>query len=229
MADIRIVSRSSRPFSDRAEAGRLLGEALLDLKLKKPVVLGIPRGGIITALEIAKVIGGQLDIVLSRKLRAPFNPELAVGSVSESGRVFLDENLVGSLGITSDYVEQEKRFQIAEMERRSKLIRSVLPKVPLNGREVVITDDGVATGATMKSALWSARQEHPARLICALPVAPSETTDELAEYCDSIVILRMPELFYAVGQFYLSFDQIGDDEVLDILRHEAERHHMPVR
>jgi predicted phosphoribosyltransferase len=193
------------------------------------VVLGIPRGGIITALEIAKVIGGDVDIVLSRKLRAPFNPELAMGAVTESGKVFLDEDLVGSLGVTSDYIEQEKRFQIAEIERRLKLIRGVLPKSPLIGRNVVVTDDGVATGSTMQSALWAARHEDPARLICALPVAPEETAGRLAEACDQLVLLRMPESFYAVGQFYLRFDQVEDGQVLDVLRHEAERRELPAR
>ena len=229
MPDIRIISRSSQPFTDRTEAGRLLGEALLDMKLKQPLVLGIPRGGLITALEIAKVVAGELDIMISRKLRAPFNHELAMGAITESGRVFLDENLVGALGVTSEYLEQEKSFQMKEIQRRLKLIRTVLPRIPFDGREVVVTDDGVATGSTMRSALWVAHQEHPARLVCALPVAPARTADELAKFCDSLVLLRMPDNFYAVGQFYTRFDQVEDDQVLDILRHEAERRRLEVR
>jgi putative phosphoribosyl transferase len=229
MSDIRIVSRSSQPFTDRTEAGRLLGEALLDLNLKRPLVLGIPRGGLITALEIARVVSGDLDIVLSRKLRAPFNPELAMGAITESGRVFLDDNLLGALGVTSHYLEQEKIFQLADIQRRLQLIRGVLTRVPLDGREVVVTDDGVATGSTMQSALWAARQEHPARLVCALPVAPSQTAEQLAESCDSLVLLRAPDNFHAVGQFYARFDQVEDDTVLDILRHESERRRLAVR
>ena len=223
MADIRIVSRSAQPFNNRTEAGRLLGEALLELKLKRPVVLGIPRGGVITALAVSKVVGGELDIVLARKLRAPFNPELAMGAISESGQVFLDEKLVAALEVTPEYILQEKRTQTTEIERRLRLIRAVLPKVPLAGREVIVTDDGVATGSTMQSALWATRQEKPTRLVCALPVAPSETAERLAESCDHLVLLRMPESFYAVGQFYIRFDQIEDEQVLDVLRHEAER------
>jgi len=223
LANISVLSRSSQPFTDRFEAGRLLGEALLELKFKNPVVLGIPRGGIVTAQEIARVVGGELDIVLSRKLRAPLNPELAMGAVTESGKTFLDEDLADSLGATTEYIEEEKHFQMAEMQRRLKLIRSVLSKTALAGREVVVTDDGVATGSTMQSALWAARHEKPARLVCALPVAPEETAMRLAGSCDNLVLLRMPEAFYAVGQFYLRFDQVEDEQVLDILRHEAER------
>ncbi len=223
MSDISVVSRSAQPFTDRAEAGRLLGEALLEFKLKRPLVLGIPRGGIVTALEIAMVVGGELDIALSRKLRAPFNPELAMGAITESGRTFLDDGIVGALGVTPDYIEQEKRLQAAEIERRLRLIRAVLPKVTLLGREVIVADDGVATGSTMQSALWAARHEQPARLICALPVAPEETALRLAESCDKLVLLRMPENFYAVGQFYIRFDPVEDEQVLDILRHEAGR------
>jgi putative phosphoribosyl transferase len=146
-----------------------------------------------------------------------------MGAVTESGKVFLDENVVGSLGVSRDYIEQEKNFQMAEIERRLKMFRSVRPKTPLAGRDVVVTDDGVATGSTMQSALWAAGHEKPARLVCALPVAPGGTAERLAESCDHLVLLRMPESFYAVGQFYARFEQVEDDQVLDILRHEIER------
>lgn len=221
MSDVVVISNSQQPFTDRAEAGRLLGESLIDLNLRRPVVLGIPRGGIITALEISKVIGGETDIVLARKLRAPFNPELAIGAVTESGASFIDKNLVNSLGVSEDYIEQEKSQELNEINRRLGMIRSFLPKSTLRGRDVVVTDDGVATGSTMQSALQSAREEKPEQLICALPVAPEETATRLADHCDRLVLLRMPITFYAVGQFYLHFDQVDDSQVIDILKHEA--------
>lgn len=208
---------------DRLQAGQLLGEALLALRLRKPVVLGIPRGGLITAREVASVLGGELDIVLARKLRAPYNPELAIGAITESGKVFLDETLVSSLDISPEYLDQEKRYQLAEIGRRLKLIREVLPKTPLSGRLVVVTDDGVATGSTMQAALWAARHEKPEKLVCALPVGPEETIERLSKACDELVLLRLPPSFAAVGQFYLRFEQVEDEEVLEILREEAKR------
>ncbi len=218
-----IVSRSSEPFADRVEAGKLLSEALVPFVKPGSLVLGIPRGGLVTAREIARFLGADLDIVLSRKLGAPGNPELAIGSVSEDGKLFLHDSLMGHLGVSKDYIEEEKRHQLAEITRRTRLIREVLPKVPLGGRSVIITDDGVATGATMQAAIWTVRQEHPEELIAALPVGPEETLRELTPDCDRLVCLRVPYDFTAVGQFYIAFPQTTDDEVLAILKEEKSR------
>jgi predicted phosphoribosyltransferase len=221
MGNLHILSRSGEPFRDRLEAGRLLGYSLKSQRLNKPVVLGIPRGGLVVAREAARMLDGELDIVLARKLRAPHNPELAIGSVSETGKLFLDQSLVAVLGITEDYIAQEKDYQMAEIARRMALVRSVLPKTPLEGREVIVTDDGVATGSTLQAALWAARHENPSKLIAAMPVGPEDTISRLAADCDEMLVARVPSYFSAVGQFYLRFDQVEDDEVLSILKEEA--------
>jgi putative phosphoribosyl transferase len=221
LGSLRILSHSHEPFIDRTEAGRLIGEALQPLGLEKPVVLGIPRGGMVVGREIARILNGELDIVLARKLRAPDNPELAMGAVTETGKLFLDEKLASMLGVTPAYLRRETEFQMAEIDRRLQLIRGVKSKINLAGRNVIITDDGVATGATMQAALWAARQENTTKLICALPVGPEDTIIRLAGSCDETVVLRSPADFAAVGQFYHEFAQVEDSDLLTILRDEA--------
>ncbi|MCR4392901.1 MAG: phosphoribosyltransferase family protein [Dehalococcoidales bacterium] len=220
---LRIISYSGEPFRDREQAGRLLAEELADLKGKGAVVLGIPRGGIIVAREIARSLDADLDIVLARKLGAPGQPELAMGSVAENGEVFLNPEVVDTLGVDSRYIDLETERQMKEIRRRSQLIRSVLPKTPISGRTVIVTDDGVATGATMQAALWAIRQENPAKLIAAIPVASEEALIRLSADADEVICLRRPYFFYAVGQFYHYFSQVDDAEVLRILEEEAAR------
>lgn len=223
MGNLHILSRNGEPFRDRLEAGRLLGYSLKSLRLQNPVVLGIPRGGLVVAREVTRMLDGELDIVLARKLRAPNNPELAIGSVSETGKLFLDESLVALMDVSADYINQEKDYQMAEIARRMALVRSVLPETPLAGREVVVTDDGVATGSTLQAALWAARHENPSRLVAALPVGPEDTVRRLSADCDEMLVSRVPSYFSAVGQFYVRFDQVEDEEVLSILGEEARR------
>ncbi len=225
MGTLKIVSRSSEPFLDRAQAGILLGRALLDESVAGAgtVVLGVPRGGLAVAREVACTLQSDMDIVLSRKLGAPGNPELAIGAVAEDGRVFLHRMLVDSIGVSDGYIQEEKARQMAEIARRSEMVRRILPKVPLAGKTVIVTDDGVATGATMQAALWIARQERPARLICALPVGPEDTVAALSREADYTICLRAPYNFAAVGQFYRLFTQVEDEEVFAIMREEAER------
>ena len=223
MTALRIVSYSDEPFTDRLEAGQLLGRELKKWRGQRAVVLGIPRGGLIVARELARALEADLDIVLSRKLGAPGNPELAIGSIAEDGRLFLNEMLVSEMAVESGYLQQEKERQLAEIRRRTELIRRFLPKMPLEGKVVIVTDDGVATGATMQAALWAARQEHPRVLIAALPVGPVENVRRLAEAADEMVCLRAPSIFSAVGQFYMRFDQVGDEEVLELLKDQRQR------
>ncbi len=220
MGKIRIISQSSERFESRKAAGTLLAAELKKLKGEAAVVLGIPRGGMIVACELALALDADLDIVLSRKLGAPHNPELAIGAVGEDGKVFLNENVVGYLSVGDDYVRVEKERQMLEIKRRIALYRKVLPKVALNERTVIVTDDGVATGATMQAALWSVRQEGPKKLIAALPVGPPETLEMLSQDADEIICLRAPEFFAAVGQFYSQFTQVEDKELLELLRKE---------
>jgi putative phosphoribosyl transferase len=220
---LRIISHSEAPFADRQEAGQLLAEELSDLRHKNAVVLGIPRGGLVVAREIAHALNADLDIVLSRKLRAPGNPELALGALVENGELYLNEALMQQMRINPIYIEEEKRLQAAEIHRRSQLVRSVLPRVSLKGRAVVVTDDGIATGATMQAALWAVRKEGPRFITAALPVGPEETVRRLAADADDIVCLRTPPYFAAVGQFYARFNQVEDQDVLAILKAEKER------
>ncbi|MBI2860369.1 MAG: phosphoribosyltransferase [Chloroflexi bacterium] len=218
MAKLRIVSHSDQRFQDRSEAGRLLARELAHLSGPATVVLGIPRGGVMVALEVGRALGAQVDIVFSRKLRAPGHLELAMGSVSENGQVFLNDMVVRELGITRDYIEQERALQMQEIARRAEAIRRVWPRVPLAGKTAIVTDDGVATGATTRAAIWSVRQQHPEKLVCAVPVGPEDTLRELAGEVDEMVCLRAPPYFVAVGQFYAAFLPVSDEDILAAFR-----------
>jgi putative phosphoribosyl transferase len=222
MGKLRIVSNSSESFSNRVEAGRMLAWELNPLRGQNVVVLGIPRGGIIPARELALSLDGDLDVILSHKLRIPGRPEVAMGAVAEGGVTFVDPDLVRLLGIGVNQIEEEKAFQISELKCRAEKIRQVLPRVPLDKRQVIITDDGVATGATTLTAIRAARFEGPARLILALPVGPDDAVRQLAEEADETLCLRLPPDFIAVGQFYRNFEQVSDQEMLEILK-EARR------
>ncbi len=223
MGKLRILSHGSEQFIDRREAGKLLAEELRGYRGQKAVVLGIPRGGIIVAQELARALEADMDIVLAHKLRTPGQTELAMGSVTEDGKLFLNEEVVRTLGVAETYIQQEKAQQMAEIRRRTELFRHSRPKVPLAGRTVIVTDDGVATGATTQAALWAVRLEKPEKLIVALPVGPEDTIKRLVEDVDEMICLRTPPLFAAVGQFYVRFEPVEDEEVLEILKEEHRR------
>ena len=214
---IRILTRSSSPFINREEAGKLLAGELYDYIGKNVVVVGIPRGGVVVANEIAKGLGADVDIILAHKLGAPGHEELAVGAIAEDGRLVLNRQVVEDLGVADAFIRKEKARQIAEMKRRSELLRRVHPKIPLEGKIVIITDDGVATGATVQAALWAVRAEKPEKLVAALPVGPEDTIRRLAEDADEMVCLKAPPMFAAVGQFYENFLPVDDSEVVRIL------------
>lgn len=220
---LTIYSRSGELFRDRVQAGRLLGDVLKELRGQKAVVLGIPRGGVVVAREIARTLDADLDVVLSRKLGTPGQEELAMGSLSENGNIFLNEEVVRMLGITSRQIEQEKSRQMAEINRRNQAFRKILPKTPLEGRVVIVTDDGLATGATMQAALWAVRQEKPCTLVAAVPVASDEALQKVSEIADETICLRAPPNFFAVGQFYMRFTQVEDEDVIRLMEEEAIR------
>jgi putative phosphoribosyl transferase len=205
-------------FQDRGEAGRLLASELEEYRGKKVVVLGIPRGGIAVAVEIAKRLDADLDVILSRKLRSPLNQELAIGSLSENGKVFLNEDVIQQLDINEAFIKREIDIQSTEIVRRTALIRKVIPRISLENRIVIVTDDGVATGATFQAALWSVRQEKPIELVAAVPVGSEDAINKLASQADVTLCLRSPRFFSAVGQFYRNFNQIEDEEFLQILK-----------
>lgn len=202
-------------FSDRREAGRKLGEALGH----RPgsLLLGIPRGGVIIAVEAAAVTGGDVDVIVPRKLGAPRNPELGIGAVAADGTVVLDDRLVISLGVTEDYIRAEVARQLEEIERRIAAYRRGRPPLEVAGRECVVVDDGVATGGTAEVALRSLGKQGAARVVLAIPVAPEESLDRLATVCDEVVCLETPAPFAAVGQWYTRFGQVSDDEVVEAL------------
>lgn len=223
MAKVSILSRTSAPFRDRDEAGVLLGAALGRFQGDETVVLGIPRGGVIVAAQAARALKAGLDIALSRKLGAPGNPELAIGAISESGEVFLDEAIAAHALASREYIDKETAQQSSEIKRRAGTFRKILPKVSLAGKTVILVDDGLATGATMAASLAAARREAPKRLVAAVPVASAEAIEKIADYCDEVVVLRLPEFFAAVGEFYRDFGQTDDEEVAGLLRREALR------
>jgi putative phosphoribosyl transferase len=220
---IRIISRSGEPFRDRTHAGKLMAVELAEFRGKHPVILGIPRGGIVVAREIARALDGDLDIVLARKLGTPDHEELAMGSLSEGGEMFLNRDVVEDQGISQEEIQYEKNRQMIEIGRRSKVFRQALSKTPLEGRVVIVTDDGVATGATMQAALWAARQEKPGKLVAAIPVASEEAVIRLSADVDKLICLKLPAYFAAVGQFYEEFGQISDEEVRMVMEEEARR------
>ena len=188
---------------------------------RKPLVLAIPRGGIVTGAALARQIGAELDVVLSRKLRAPAQPELAIGAISETGDMYLNQHAYQVDGFTQEYLDRERQHQLAEISRRRKLFRGVRPQAPLKGRTVIVTDDGIATGSTMIAALQTVKQGHPYEIIVAVPVASPDRLIEVRRLCDEVICLLEPQVFWAVGQFYEEFNQVEDDEVVAYLRDAA--------
>lgn len=207
-------------FQDRAEAGRRLAEALAHLGREDAVVLAIPRGGVQVGAEVARMWGWSLDIVIPRKVRAPGNQELGLGAVAPGVRV-LDERMVRALHVSPEYLEKEIAVEEEEIRRRSEAYRAGRPPVDLQGKVAVVVDDGVATGGTATAAVRWARAQGAARVILAVPVAPAEALANLAKEADEVVCLATPEPFYAVGQWYASFPQIPDQEVVRMLREEG--------
>ena len=205
-------------FPDRAAAGRMLAERLGGLSLHDPVVLAIPRGGVETGAAIARGLGCELDVVLARKLRAPDQPELAIGAVSEDGAVYLNDDVTALAGVDSDALEVERRRQVAEIARRRTMFRAVRPQAGVKGRSVILTDDGVATGATMIAALHAVRAAGPKEIIVAVPVGAAQRIAAIRSLCDRVVCLREEEAFWAVGQFYRDFEQVEDERVVELLR-----------
>jgi predicted phosphoribosyltransferase len=205
-------------FRDRRHAALELADRLKGRPLRDPLVVGIPRGGVVLAAVLAGELGAELDVVLARKLRAPYQPEYALGAVSEDGRVTLGPDVQDVPGVTRAYLEEGVREQLDEIDRRKRLIRAIRPAAPAAGRSVIVIDDGIATGATMIAALQALRQQHPQELIAAAPVASPERLAEVRRWCDEVVCLHAPEEFHAVGQFYAHFEPVEDEEVLELLR-----------
>lgn len=204
-------------FKDRNDAAQKLADKLMQYKGKYPLILAIPRGAVPMAKIIAEELQGDFDVVLVRKLRAPFQPELAIGSIDESGWAYIASHAI-STGADESYIESEKNVQMETIRQRRKQYTPIRPPIDPAGRIVIVIDDGLATGATMISALHGLRARKPSRLICAVPVAPPETLKKIAAMADEVVCLQSPDYFQAVGQFYMNFSQVDDEEVIEILR-----------
>ncbi|ADZ71052.1 phosphoribosyltransferase [Polymorphum gilvum] len=209
----------SHIFANRHEAGKALADRLVRRGYVDPVVLALPRGGVPVAAVIADALNAPLDLVLVRKIGTPGQPELALAAVvdGDEPQLVVNEDVRRYTGVSDAELEAMKARQLAEIERRRTLYLAGRAKVPVEGRTVIVVDDGIATGATVRAALKGLRRQKPARLILAVPVAPADTLARLRPEVDETVCLETPAPFYAIGFYYLDFTQVDDDEVIDLL------------
>jgi putative phosphoribosyl transferase len=210
-------------FHDRRDAGQRLGRRLLDLAPPDPLVLALPRGGVAVGVEVARLLGAPLDVVLVRKIGAPWHKELAAGAVvdGEQPELVLNPDVVRGYGIDEGYLQAEKERQLREIERRRRLYLGGRPRPRIAGRTAIVVDDGIATGATVRAALHAVRRAAPRELVLAVPVASPEVLDRLAPDVDRIVCLHPDPDLMAVGQYYADFTQVEDDEVVAMLDEAA--------
>ncbi len=206
-------------FADRREAGRRLGELLTRFAGAQTLVLALPRGGVPVAFEVAQALGAELDVLVVRKIGAPYHEELGIGAIVDGTppQAVIDEDLARAVGASAEYLETQKARQLAEIQRRKRAYRGERPEPKVAGRTVIVVDDGIATGGTMKAALRALRAHNPKRLIVAVPVAPPDTLAELESECDEVVCPERPPIFYAVGSHYGDFTQTEDWEVTSLL------------
>jgi putative phosphoribosyl transferase len=225
---IRAPQRQFEPrttrFRDRTDAGQRLAEALGAYANRPDVlVLALPRGGVPVAAEVANKLNAPLDILLVRKLGVPFHPELGMGAIATGGVRILNKEVIDALGISADAIETVAREEQRELERREKAYRGDVPAPKLEGKTVILVDDGIATGSTMLAAIMAARQLKAARVIVAVPTVAASTCNKMREAADDVVALLAPEEFYAVGQWYDNFAQTTDNEVRELLAQSTRR------
>jgi len=214
------------PFIDRTDAGRQLADALASYNTKNPVVLALPRGGVPVAAEIAKTLAAPLDLILVRKIGVPFQPELAMGAVVDgpSPVVVRNEDVITLSGVSENEFAAIRDRELAEIERRRKTYLGNRPHPELAARTVIVVDDGIATGATIRAALHAVRARKPSKLVLAVPVAPTDALRELRAEADETVCLEDYESFGAIGFFYSDFQQVSDEKVIDLLdRHPIKQ------
>jgi putative phosphoribosyl transferase len=210
-------------FRDRRDAGRKLAGALVHFAAAHPLVLALPRGGVPVAFEVAKALDAQMDLLFVRKIGAPGYEELGIGAVVDGAepQLVLNEDVVRQLAPSPNYIREEMRRQLTEIERRRRSYVGDRNPVEMTGRTVIVVDDGIATGGTVKAALKGIRKNGPARLILAVPVAPRDSLADISPECDEVVCLSRPDPFYAVGVHYGDFSQTSDEEVVLLVREAA--------
>ncbi len=216
-------------FTDRKEAGLKLAIALAKDKSESPVVLPIPRGGVPVGYEVARALGAPLDVIVTRKLGAPGEPELGLGAVVDGDHpeTVLNQNLVALLGVSEQYLRAEIESQLKEIRRRQEAYRKGRPAVDVKGRTAIIVDDGIATGGSIRAALRGVRRLSPKKVVLAVPVAPAHTIEVLRPEADEVVCLSAPADFMAIGEFYQDFSQTSDEEVIQLLEAAAHHHEFP--
>lgn len=211
-------------FHDRADAGRVLAQHLARYATRGDItVLGLPRGGVPVAFEVAAALGASLDVFVVRKLGTPGQRELAMGAIASGGVRVLNDDVVTALGITPEIIDAVAQSELHELERRERAFREGRPPADIKNRVAILVDDGLATGATMRAAIEAVRQLAPKRVVVAVPVGARDTCEELGRLADEVVCASMPVPFSAVGQWYADFEQTSDDEVRALLRRAAAR------
>jgi putative phosphoribosyl transferase len=215
---------NGRIFTDRKQAGQLLAEEVARRNYADPVVLGLPRGGVPVAAEVAARLNAPLDVVLVRKIGAPIQPELAMGAVvdGDAPEFVRNEDVIREIGVTDEEFRREGERQLKIIEARRQLWVAGRPRAPVKDKTVIIVDDGIATGATIRASLRALKKQEPKRIVVATPVAPPDTVETLRQEADDVICLETPEYFGAIGFFYLNFSQVSDAEVSDILEGAAK-------
>jgi putative phosphoribosyl transferase len=211
------------PFQDRKAAGEALAKAVARKRLADPVVLALPRGGVPVAVEVARALKAPLDLVLVRKIGVPEQPELAAAAVVDGGdpEIVINDDVVELAGVTPAYIREQAKAELEEIERRRALYLAGRPRVPLEGRTLVVVDDGIATGASIRAALKALKRKKPKMLVLAVPVASTDTVAALRREVDAVICLETPEPFYAIGMHYRDFHQVPDGEVVRLLAEAA--------
>jgi len=205
------------PFKDREEAGKELARALVEFRGKDVVILGMPRGGVVVAKVVAEALGAPLDIVVTRKIAAPGEPEFALGAITQEGDVIVDSQAAESVGASAEYMQEEVRRKKSEVMERMRSLRGNMPYPSLEGKTVIVVDDGMATGNSMRAAVQSVRRRSPKEVVVSVPVAPHETVAGLSRDGTRVVCLESPRFFFAIGEFYKNFAQVEDSEVKELL------------